>query len=205
MPRLILKSPYLKPNAKQHLVNYTQYVATREGVERPEAAAGQTQRKVIAELLKEYPDIRELYESEDYRLNPTQGNADEFILRAAEVHGELFGSRQRYVDPTSPTGPAQPSWRPTVCSRMMETASLPAAMQEVADHPGNVWTHILSLRREDAARLGYESVEQWQALLRMHRNTIARHMKIRPENFRWYAAFPQHGAPSPCASAGLFL
>lgn len=62
-------------------------------------------------------------------------------------------------------------------------------MQEVADHPGNVWTHILSLRREDAARLGYESVEQWQALLRMHRNTIARHMKIRPENFRWYAAF----------------
>lgn len=34
MPRLILKSPYLKPNAKQHLVNYTQYVATREGVER---------------------------------------------------------------------------------------------------------------------------------------------------------------------------
>ncbi len=72
MPRLILKSPYLKPNAKQHLVNYTQYVATREGVERPEAAAGKTQRKVIAELLKEYPDIRELYESEDYRLNPVQ-------------------------------------------------------------------------------------------------------------------------------------
>lgn len=119
MPRLILKSPYLKPNAKQHLVNYTQYVATREGVERPEAAAGKTQRKVIAELLKEYPDIRELYESEDYRLNPTQGNADEFILRAAEMHGELFGTRQRYVDYIA-NRPGAASWRPTVCSRMME-------------------------------------------------------------------------------------
>ena len=188
MPRLILKSPYLKPNAKQHLVNYTQYVATREGVERPEAAAGKTQRKVIAELLKEYPDIRELYESEDYRLNPTQGNADEFILRAAEMHGELFGTRQRYVDYIANRPGAAQLASHGLFSDDGE-ASLPAAMQEVADHPGNVWTHILSLRRENAARLGYESVEQWQALLRMHRNTIARHMKIRPENFRWYAAF----------------
>ena len=188
MPRLILKSPYLKPNAKQHLVNYTQYVATREGVERPEAAASKTQRKVIAELLKEYPDIRELYEYEDYRLNPTRGNADEFIQRAAEVHGELFGSRQRYVSYiANRPGAAQLASHGLFSDN--GTASLPAAMQEVADHPGNVWTHILSLRREDAARLGYESVEQWQALLRMHRNTIARHMKIRPENFRWYAAF----------------
>ena len=152
MPRLILKSPYLKPNAKQHLVNYTQYVATREGVERPEAAAGKTQRKVIAELLKEYPDIRELYESEDYRLNPTQGNADEFILRAAEMHGELFGTRQRYVDYIANRPGAAQLASHGLFSDDGE-ASLPAAMQEVADHPGNVWTHILSLRREDAARL----------------------------------------------------
>lgn len=98
MPRLILKSPYLKPNAKQHLAELYPICRHPGGGGAAEAAAGKTQRKVIAELLKEYPDIRELYESEDYRLNPTQGNADEFILRAAEMHGELFGTRQRYVD-----------------------------------------------------------------------------------------------------------
>lgn len=188
MPRLILKSPYLKPDAKQHLVNYTQYVATREGVERPEAAASKTQRKVVEELLHVYPDTKELYEYEDYRLNPTQGNAAEFILRAAEVHGELFGSRQRYVGYIAD----RPGVEKLASHGLFSdsgAADWPAAMKEIEEHTGNVWMHIISLRREDAARLGYESVEQWQSLLRMHRNTIARHMKIKPENFRWYAAF----------------
>lgn len=153
MPRLILKSPYLKPNAKQHLVNYTRYVATRKGVERPEAAVSKTQRKVIAELLKEYPDIRELYEYEDYRLNPTQGNADEFILRAAELHGELFGTRQQYVGYIA----SRPGVEKLASHGLFSdsgTVELSAAVKEIKEHTGNVWTHIISLRREDASRLG---------------------------------------------------
>ncbi len=61
--------------------------------------------------------------------------------------------------------------------------------EEVSNHPGNVWTNIVSLRCEDAARLGYDSAKSWQALIRAQRNVIAENMKIAPENLRWYAAF----------------
>ena len=57
----------------------------------------------------------------------------------------------------------------------------------------NVWTHIISLHREDAERLGYNHAEAWRTLLRTHRNDIAAAMKIPPEDFRWYAAFHDEG------------
>ena len=58
---------------------------------------------------------------------------------------------------------------------------------------GNVWTHIISLHREDAARLGYDHADAWRTLLRTHRNDIAAAMKIPPEDFCWYAAFHDEG------------
>ena len=61
------------------------------------------------------------------------------------------------------------------------------------EHLGNIWTHIISLRREDAERLGYNSTDSWMHLLRSQRNMIAQQMKIAPENFRWYAAFHNAG------------
>ena len=71
--------------------------------------------------------------------------------------------------------------------------SLSKAAEELSQHPGNVWTPILSLRREDAARLGYDHWEQWQALLRAHAPEIAEAMKIPFPDFRWYAAFHNEG------------
>ena len=38
---------------------------------------------------------------------------------------------------------------------------LKQVQEETANHKGPVWTHVISLRREDAARLGYDSAEQW--------------------------------------------
>ena len=57
----------------------------------------------------------------------------------------------------------------------------------------NVWTHIISLKREDAARLGYDHAQAWRNLLRAHRNEIAEAMHIPPNDFRWYAAFHNEG------------
>ena len=103
MARLILKSPYLKPASKSRAANHLRYIATREGVVKPDdpkrqLPATQYQRAAIAELLKEYPDTAELYEYQDYQQSPTRENADEFIMRVAETHGELFESRNKYVD-----------------------------------------------------------------------------------------------------------
>ena len=70
---------------------------------------------------------------------------------------------------------------------------LDAAMNELENYAGNVWTHIISLKRKDAARLGFDNAAAWRDLLRAHRNDIAAAMKIPSNDFRWYAAFHDEG------------
>ena len=74
-----------------------------------------------------------------------------------------------------------------------DRVDLGKAIQEVNEYPGNIWTHIISLKREDAERLGYDHAPQWRNLLRAHRNDIATAMHIPPQDFRWYAAFHDEG------------
>ena len=70
---------------------------------------------------------------------------------------------------------------------------LEKTMQELKTHEGNVWTIIYSLRREDAARLGYDNAESWRLALLAHQNDFAEAMQIPPEHLHWYAAFHDEG------------
>ena len=74
-----------------------------------------------------------------------------------------------------------------------DSVDLDKAMQELQAHDGNVWTIIYSLRREDAARLGYDNAASWRALLRSKQADFAEAMKIPPSQLRWYAAFHDEG------------
>ena len=145
------------------------------------------QQKQIAKLLKQYRDCKDTHEYQDYLANPTRGNADAFISDILELHGDApqRDVYLRYIDerPGS-NGLFTDEGVPIVLSQVQK---------EMNDHPGNIWTHIISLRREDAERLGYNSPEAWMYLLRSQRNMIAQQMKIAPENFRWYAAFHNEG------------
>ena len=67
--------------------------------------------------------------------------------------------------------------------------NLSAVAKEVANHKGNVWTDIISLKREDAVRLGYDKGDSWRNLIRSQTETIATNMKIPLEDLRWYVAF----------------
>ena len=192
MAKLILKSPYLKPGGKKSPGGYLKYIATREGVEMAEDTsrhlpATADQQKQIAKLLKQHRDCKDTHEYQDYLANPTRGNADAFISSIMELHGDApqRDVYLRYIDerPGS-NGLFTDEGIPIVLSQ---------AQKEMNDHPGNIWTHIISLRREDAERLGYNSPDAWMHLLRSHRNMIAQQMKIAPENFRWYAAFHNEG------------
>ena len=192
MARLILKSPYLKPGGKKSPGGYLKYIATREGVEMAEDTsrhlpATADQQKQIKALLKKYPQSMDSHEYQDYLANPTRGNADAFISSIMELHGDApqRDVYLRYIDehPGS-NGLFTDEGVPIVLSQVQ---------QEMNDHPGSIWTHIISLRREDAERLGYNSPDAWMHLLRSHRNMIAQQMKIAPENFRWYAAFHNAG------------
>jgi len=192
MARLILKSPYLKPGGTKSPGGYLKYIATREGVEMAEDTsrhlpATAEQQKQIKALTKKHPQSKESHEYEDYLSNPTRGNADAFLWNICEEYqdGPKRDVYLRYIDerPGS-NGLFTDEGVPIVLSQVQK---------EMNEHPGNIWTHIISLRREDAERLGYNNPDAWMHLLRSHRNMIAQQMKIAPENFRWYAAFHNAG------------
>ena len=71
--------------------------------------------------------------------------------------------------------------------------ALSTAQAELSENQGPVWTLIFSLRREDAARLGYDRAETWKQLLRAHQAELAEAMKIPPASLHWYAAFHDAG------------
>ena len=187
MPRLILKSPYLKPGHDKSPGGYLQHIATREGVEMAEDTSRHLpstaeQQKEIAKLIKHHPDSKDSYEYEDYLHAPTRGNADAFIQSVFEFYGDPQRDVYlKYIDerPGS-NGLFTDEGVPIVLSQVQK---------EMNESQSNIWTHIISLRREDAERLGYNSPEMWMYLLRSQRNMISQQMKISPENFRWYAAF----------------
>lgn len=198
MPRIIMKSPYIKPNSKTHIGNYVSYIATRDGVEKAVSTqkfmeATLVQKKIINKLLKDYPDSKDLYEYQDYLDKPNRGNADEFILRIAEAHAELFGDREKYISYIA----QRPRVEKISSHGLFTDGGVPIVLsdvqKEVAESKSNVWTHIISLKREDAERLGYNNAKAWMNLIRSQRNMIAENMKIAPENFRWYAAFHNEG------------
>ena len=192
MARLILKSPYLKPGGKKSPGGYLKYIATREGVEMAEDAsrhlpATAEQQKQIKALIKKHPQSKESHEYEDYLANPTRGNADAFLWNICEEYqdGPKRDVYLKYIDerPGS-NGLFTDEGVPIVLSQVQK---------QMNEHPGNIWTHIISLHREDAERLGYNNSDAWMHLLRSQRNMIAQQMKIAPENFRWYAAFHNEG------------
>jgi hypothetical protein len=197
MPRLILKCRYLK-NAPKHLANFIEYAATREGVEKVPDNTGllpatKKQQRLIAEIISKLPDTAGLFEYEDYLKDKTRENASEFIAVALEQNLDLLGKRENYVGYIA----NRPGAEALGSHGLFTDADLPVVLskvaEEVANHAGNVWTNVISLRREDAARLGYDNAKAWRDLIRGQRNHIAEQMKIAPENLRWYAAYHNEG------------
>ena len=201
MPRVIFKCPYLKggsERAASHLHNYVRYMATREGAQHmaighDQLPATEEQRKMVAQLLREFPLSRGLFEYEDYQTAPTRGNASEFITRALEDNYDQIAKRDNYVSYIASRPRAQRAGAHALFTGSDAPLVLSQIAAEVAHHPGNVWLPIISLRREDAARLGYDDAGQWKNLIAGYAMEMAEAMKIPWEQFRWYAAFHDQG------------
>ena len=192
MARLILKSPYIKGG--KNTGGHVRYIATRDRVElvpdgRP---ATQKQAQLIASLTKDFPDAKKLPEYSNYCDNPTKVNASVFITRTLEdnwsdiqqsdIYAEYIATRPR-VERVGSHGLFGDE----------DYVDLKKVTAELQTCEKNVWTHIISLKREDAARLGYDNARTWRNLLLTHRNDIADAMNIPPNEFRWYAAFHNEG------------
>ena len=192
MAKLILKSPYIKSTGGAS--GYLKYIATRERVEiipddRPPT---RKQEQLITKLVKDFPEVKELYEYSDYMVKPTKSNASAFITLALEANWDSVVQSDQYMKYIA-TRPRAERLGEHGLFGDDDSVSLDAAMNELENYTGNVWTHIISLKREDAARLDFDNASAWRDLLRSHRNDIAVAMKISPNDFRWYAAFHDEG------------
>ena len=192
MARLILKSPYIKGGARA--VNYAKYIGTRERVElvpdgRP---ATKRQEQLIASLVKDFPGAKKLPEYSEYHNSPTKVNASTFITQALEDNWSDAQQSDIYTEYIA-TRPRVKRFGSHGLFGDEDYVDLKNVTAELQNCEKNVWTHIVSLKREDAARLGYDNARAWRNLLRAHRNDIAAAMNIPSNDFRWYAAFHDEG------------
>ena len=194
MAGLIVKSPYLKCGGGSSVSGYLRYIGTRERVEilTDDRPPTRKQEQLISKLTKDFPEARELGEYSDYKDKPTKANASVYITRALEENWSQVQQSDGYMKYIA-TRPRAERLGDHGLFGDEETVNLEQAMRELDQYNGNVWTHILSLKREDAARLGYDNAKAWRNLLRANRNEIAAAMNIQPNHFRWYAAFHDEG------------
>ena len=198
MVRLILKCPYIKAGKKnasrQGAGGYMKYIATREGVEKivPEGPVTEEQKKLINEILVRCPDSMELYEYEDYLNAPNSRTASAFLTTAIDTNLHDDAVRGGYMKYIATRPRAERHGEHGLFSSRRDV-DLNAAIEQLNRHQGNVWTFILSLRREDAARLGYDNAEAWRNLLMRHQHEIAQNMHVPVNQLHWYAAFHNEG------------
>ena len=194
MAKLIVKSGYIKPGGSKSAGGYLNYIGTRERVEilpddRPPT---RKQEQLIQKLMKDFPSVKGRPEYDAYSEQPTKYNASQLITQALEENWSEVSSVEGYAKYIANRPRAE-----RIGSHGLfgdeDYVNLDAAMEELKNHGGNVWTHILSLRREDAVRLGYDHADTWRDLLRSKRNELAAAMNIPVDHLRWYAAFHDEG------------
>jgi TPR repeat protein len=194
MPKIIFTSQYMRDAPPARLENYVKYIGTREGVEKIDESrlllpATVKQQQLIGQIIRDIPSAKDMLEYADYWESPTTGNATEFISMSLEQNLNLIGKRENYVDYIA----NRPRVERIGEHGLFTDAGTPVVLSQVRDdavnHKGAVWTHVISLRREDATRLGYDSGKQWQDFIRSKKAMLSKYMKIDSENLRWYCAF----------------
>lgn len=195
MARLIVTSRFLKSGSAK-AKNYVRYIATREGVEMRDqtlpnknAPATDKQLELIHSLINDFPQAKQYLEYTDFQDAKTVENASELIAAVIERNADVIGNRQNFV--------GYMAMRPGVEKRgvhgLFSSSDKPIVLdrvaKEIANHKGNIWSHVISLRREDAVRLGYDNSDAWRELVKRHAADIAEQTKIPLKNLRWYAAF----------------
>ena len=199
MSQLIVTSRYLKSGtqkSKNKRRNYTKYIATRETVEVRDqntidrnSTATKNQKQLLNDLLLDFPETKRYLEYEDFKANPTVENASELISTIIERNADVIGNRQNFVGYMAMRPGVQKRGSHGLFNEKDEPIILDRVANEIANHKGNVWSHVVSLRREDAIRLGYDNSEMWRDLVKRHIADIARAQRIPLCNLKWYAAF----------------
>jgi hypothetical protein len=192
--KLVTKFKYLKPNRKVSAGGYAKYIATREGVEKIDssqkfASATEKQKNLIEKIIKDFPDSKDMFEYADYLKKQNQGLASDFISRVMEDYAYEISGRKAYADYIATRPRVERFGSHGLFTDDGVQVQLSKVTEELDKHKGNIWTAIISIRREDAQRLGFNTGARWRDMLRTQTEAFAKNLKIPMENLRWYVAF----------------
>ena len=194
MAKIIFSSRYIKNPGKANAGKLLRYAATREGVEKVAVGLDRSpstvrQQRLIKNILEAFPETKDYLEYEDYLKEPCKSNATEFIVAAIDRNIDRLDGVKNLVKYYAERPGVEKFGAHGLFSQTDDKIDLDALATEVSNHKGIIWTHIISLRREDAERLRYNNASQWRDLIRSNVAEIADAHNIDLSNLRWYAAF----------------
>ena len=192
MAKIIFTSRYIRNASKAG--NLVKYMGTREGVEKlpygiDHSPSTKKQDDLIASIVKKYPVSSEYPEYFEYQQKKEKASATEFIDAFVERNSDRIGNFKKLVSYIAERPSVEKLGRHGLFSQTDDKIDLDVVAEEVASHQGILWTHVISLRREDAERLGYNNAEAWKKAIRRNMISIAEAHKIKVSDLRWYAAF----------------
>ena len=196
MPRLVTKFKFLPPGKK--VGGYLKYIATRERVEKIDdskchAPTTKKQQELVEKILKDFPDAKELHEYLDYKSAQSVGTASAFISQVMDDNADEISDRKTYADYIATRPRAERFGSHGLFTDDGVEIKLSKVSEELNQYEGNVYTAILSLRREDAQRLGFDLGVRWRDMLRTQTLALSENLKIPMEHLKWYAAFHNEG------------
>lgn len=194
MPKIIFTSRYIKNPAKANAGKLIRYMGTREGVEKlpngiDRKPPTKKQRDLICECITAVPESLMYPELKTYQEQETRYTAAEFLDAFIERNVDRIDGVKKLVSYYGERPGVEKLGRHGLFSQTDDKINIDNVADEVANHGGILWTHVISLRREDAERLEYNNTEAWKELVRRNALQIAEAHKIAPSKMQWYAAF----------------
>lgn len=194
MPKIIFTSRYIKNPASSNAGKLIKYMGTRDGVEKlpngiDNSPATKRQNDLICTALKAVPESWDYPEMKSYLENKTKANATEFLNEFLERNADRIDGVKKLVSYYAERPSVEKIGKHGLFSQTDDKINLDEVAEEVSNHNGIVWTHVVSLKREDAERLGYNNANAWKNLVKRNILEIAKSHKIEPSDLQWYAAF----------------
>lgn len=192
--KIIVTSRYMRNTPKRSATDLVKYMGTREGVEKVAEGIDNSpvtvrQQRLVQDILKFDPSSKDYLEYCDYESSPTKSNASEFIDAFIERNADRIGEMDKLVSYMAERPGVEKLGPHGLFSQTDDKIDLDSVAEKVGQHKGIIWTHIISLHREDAERLGYNRAEAWRELVRRNVTELAEAQKIDISNLQWYGAF----------------
>lgn len=169
-------------------------MGTREGVEKlpngiDNKPPTQKQRDLICECITAVPESLMYPEMKMYQENETRYTASEFLDAFIERNADRIDGLKKLVKYYGERPGVEKLGKHGLFSQTEDKIDIDKVAEEVSEHNGILWTHVISLRREDAERLGYNTANAWKELVRRNALQIAEAHRIDPSEMQWYGAF----------------